>query len=36
MQKLSSTDPQVVEFRQEIENRLRQRVLEAIEDVLEE
>lgn len=36
MQKLSTTDPQVVEFRQEIENRLRQRVLEAIEDVLEE
>jgi len=36
MEKLSTTDPQVVAFRQEIENRLRRRLLEAIEDVLEE
>ena len=36
MQKLTTTDSQVVEFRQEIENRLRLRVLEALEDVLEE
>jgi len=36
MQKLTTTDSQVLEFRQEIENRLRLRVLEALEDVLEE
>ncbi len=36
MQKLTMTDPQVVEFRRAIEDRLRGRVLEAIEEVLEE
>lgn len=35
MQKLTMTDLQVVEFRRAIQNRLRRRVLEAIEDVLE-
>jgi putative transposase len=36
MQQLTTTDTQVVEFRRVIEDRLRLRVLEAIEEVLEE
>jgi putative transposase len=36
MQQLTTTDTQVVEFRRAIEDRLRLRVLEAIEEVLEE
>jgi transposase-like protein len=36
MQQLTTTDTQVVEFRRVIEDRLRVRVLEAIEEVLEE